>query len=81
MLGQVDGAALFDESGTLMQIGVRLVPSTDAESDVEGLRGMRHTAGRRYSYDDPAATVIVVSEDGPVTVLRGGELQGSSLTS
>jgi len=78
VLGQVDGAALFDESGTLMQIGVRLVPSTDAESDVEGLRGMRHTAGRRYSYDDPAATVIVVSEDGPVTVLRAGEILGAS---
>ena len=37
---------------------------------------MRHTAGRRYSFDDPAATVIVVSEDGPVTVLRKGELVG-----
>ncbi len=39
---------------------------------------MRHTSGRRYSFDDPAATVIVVSEDGPVTVLRGGELLGTS---
>lgn len=35
---------------------------------------MRHTSGRRYSFDDPTATVIVVSEDGPVTVLRGGAL-------
>ena len=78
VLGQVDGAALFDESGTLMEIGVRLVPSTEAESGVDGLRGMRHTAGRRYSYDDPAATVIVVSEDGPVTVLRSGEILGAS---
>ena len=39
---------------------------------------MRHTSGRRYSFDDPAATVIVVSEDGPVTVLRNGELIGRS---
>lgn len=78
VLGQTDGAALFDQAGTLRQIGVRLVPSSAAESEVEGYRGMRHTAGRRYSADDLAATVIVVSEDGPVTVLRGGALLGAS---
>jgi len=77
-LSQVDGAAIFDASGTLRQLGVRLVPSADAEERVEGYRGMRHTAARRYSYDDPNATVIVVSEDGPVTVLRNGELLGAS---
>lgn len=78
VLAQVDGAALFDEEGTLRRIGVRLVPTPEAESGIDGYRGMRHTAGRRYSYDDPGATVIVVSEDGPVTVLRGGELLGAS---
>jgi hypothetical protein len=77
-LGQLDGAAIFDAHGTLRHLGVRLVPSPEAESDVEGYRGMRHTSGRRYSFDDPLATVIVVSEDGPVTVLRGGEVLGSS---
>jgi Probable sensor domain DACNK/DisA bacterial checkpoint controller nucleotide-binding len=81
VLSQTDGAAVFDSSGTLRQLGVRLVPSAEAESDVEGYRGMRHTAGRRYSFDDPQATVIVVSDDGPVTVLRNGELFGwSALT-
>jgi hypothetical protein len=78
VLAQVDGAAVFDRDGGLRHLGVRLVPSTEAEADVDGYRGMRHTAGRRYSYDDPAATVIVVSEDGPVTVLRKGELMGRS---
>jgi hypothetical protein len=77
-LSQVDGAAVIDASGTLRELGVRLVPSPDAESVVEGYRGMRHTAGRRYSFDDPTATVIVVSEDGPVTVLRNGLLLGRS---
>lgn len=80
VLAQVDGAAVLDVSGTLRELGVRLVPSVEAESDVAGFRGMRHTAGRRYSFDDSVATVIVVSEDGPVTVLRNGELIGRSET-
>ena len=78
VLAQVDGAAVFDDAGTLRRLGVRLVPSAEAESDVQGYRGMRHTSARRYSFDDPAATVIVVSEDGPVTVLRRGKLLGVS---
>jgi hypothetical protein len=78
VLAQLDGASFFDESGILRLLGVRLVPSPEAETRVEGYRGMRHTAGRRYSYDDPSATVIVVSEDGPVTVLRNGVLLGHS---
>lgn len=78
VLTQVDGASMFDGAGVLRHLGVRLVPSAAAESDVEGFRGMRHTSGRRYSFDEPRATVIVVSEDGPVTVLRGGVLLGRS---
>ena len=77
-LAQIDGAAVFDADGVLRELGVRLVPSAQAEASVEGLRGMRHTAARRYSYDDPTATVVVVSEDGPVSVLRAGEVLGSS---
>lgn len=80
VLSQTDGAAVFDRDGVLRALGVRLVPSPTAESDIEGYRGMRHTAGRRYSFDDRRATVIVVSEDGPVTVLRKGQLLGSSTT-
>jgi hypothetical protein len=77
-LTQTDGAAVLDGDGTLRELGVRLVPSPEAEADVEGFRGMRHTSARRYSFDDPKATVIVVSEDGPVTVLRNGLLLGRS---
>jgi hypothetical protein len=33
-----------------------------AEEAVEPLGGTRHTSGRRYSYDDPLATVVAVSE-------------------
>ncbi len=78
VLGQVDGAAIFDAEGVLRHLGVRLVPSAEAEAGVDGFRGMRHTSARRYSFDDPKATIIVVSEDGPVTVLRNGEFVGRS---
>lgn len=78
VLAQVDGAAVFDAAGTLRQLGVRLIPSLEAEADVDALRGTRHTSARRYSFDDPHATLIVVSEDGPVTVVRNGEILGRS---
>jgi len=77
-LAQIDGAAIFDAEGVLRQLGVRLVPSNAAEESVEAFRGTRHTSGRRYSYDDPRATVIAVSEDGPVSVLRNGAVLGRS---
>jgi hypothetical protein len=79
-LAQVDGAAVFDLDGVLRQLGVRLVPSNAAEVAVDALGGTRHTSGRRYSYDDPRATVIAVSEDGPVSVLRNGAVLGRSHT-
>jgi hypothetical protein len=77
-LGQIDGAAVFDVDGVLHHLGVRLVPSNDAERTVDAIGGTRHTSGRRYSHDDPLATIIVVSEDGPVTVLRNGAVLGDS---
>jgi hypothetical protein len=77
-LAQIDGAAVFDADGVLRRLGVRLVPSNAAEATVEAFGGTRHTSGRRYSYDDPLATVIAVSEDGPVSVLRNGEVLGRS---
>ena len=77
-LAQVDGASLFDSEGTLRAIGVRLIPSAHAEMTIAPFRGTRHTSARRYSADDPGATVIVVSEDGPVTVMRAGHLLGAS---
>lgn len=77
-LAQVDGAAVIDADGVLRQLGVRLVPSTDAERSVGGYRGTRHTSGLRYSFDDPDSTVIAVSEDGPVSVFRRGKMLGRS---
>jgi DNA integrity scanning protein DisA with diadenylate cyclase activity len=78
VLAQIDGAAIFDADGVLRQLGVRLVPSREAEQTVEAIGGTRHTSGRRYSRDDPWSTVVAVSEDGPVSVLRNGEVLGRS---
>jgi hypothetical protein len=77
-LAQVDGAAVFDASGVLCHLGARLAPSDGAERAVDGYKGTRHTSGVRYSYDDPTALVIAVSEDGPVSVFRAGEILGRS---
>jgi hypothetical protein len=77
-LAQVDGAAVFDEAGVLRELGVRLVPSMAAEGTVGAFRGTRHTSGRRYSFDDPRAVVVAVSEDGPVSVMRNGKILGRS---
>ncbi len=77
-LRQVDGATMFDGSGTLRHLGVRLVPSVDAEERIAAVGGTRHTSGRRYSYDHPEAIVIAVSESGPVTVFRNGAIIGRS---
>lgn len=79
VLTQVDGAAMFDGGGVLIGLGVRLVPTADAEASVGAVGGTRHTAARRYSYDDPTAIVIAVSDDGPVTVFRAGEITGRSI--
>jgi hypothetical protein len=78
VLSQVDGAAIFNGEGVLTHLGVRLVPSRRAEQAVEPIGGTRHTTARRYSFDEPDAVVIAVSEDGPVTVFRRGELLGRS---
>lgn len=77
-LSQTDGATVFDHQGTLRRMGVRLVPSRAAETEVRAIGGTRHTSARRFSYDVPEAVVIAVSDDGPVTVLQAGSLLGRS---
>lgn len=71
-LSQTDGAAIFDGDASLVAIGIRLAPSSAAEQTVGALSGMRHTSALRYSFDDSDAVVIVVSEDGPVTLMHAG---------
>ena len=77
-LAQTDGATFFDDAGLLSGLGVRLVPSRRAEQSVDALGGTRHTSGCRYSFDDPDAIVVAVSESGPVTVFQAGAVLGTS---
>lgn len=77
-LAQSDGASVFDAGGTLRWMGVHLTPSRAAEEAVGALGGTKHTSALRYSWDDPEAVVIVVSDDGPVTVMQRGTVVGRS---
>ncbi|MFP5487396.1 MAG: diadenylate cyclase, partial [Acidimicrobiia bacterium] len=78
VLTQLDGAAVFDDAGTLVDLGARLVPSLEAEAAVAPLRGTRHTNARRFSHDHPGGVLIAVSDEGPVTVFRAGDVVGRS---
>lgn len=78
VLAQTDGAAVFDAAGRLTALGVRLIPTPEAETTVGALGGTRHISARRYSFDDADAVVVAVSEDGPVTVFRKGDVIGRS---
>jgi DNA integrity scanning protein DisA with diadenylate cyclase activity len=60
--------------GAIRKLAVGLRWSDQAEEAVGNDRGMRHRSAQRYSYDQPTATVVVVSEDGPVTVYRRGQV-------
>jgi DNA integrity scanning protein DisA with diadenylate cyclase activity len=78
VLRQHDLAVIVDRRGSLRKVAVGLRWTTDAEAAVSSDRGMRHRSAQRYSHDHPSATVVVVSEDGPVSVFRGGAVAVAS---
>ena len=71
-LAQTDGATFFDDRGGMVAMGVHLVPSDTAKEKIDLVGGTRHTSALRYSFDDLDAVVVVVSEDGPVSVMHAG---------
>jgi hypothetical protein len=71
-LQQRDLATIVSSDGAVRKVGVGLRFSSDADASVPADRGMRHRSAQRFTYDHPDATAVVVSEDGPVTVFRGG---------
>lgn len=72
VLRQNDLAVIVGSDGALRKVAVGLRWTPAAEQAVSTDRGMRHRSAQRYSHDHDTATVVVVSEDGPVTVFRGG---------
>lgn len=79
VLAQVDGAGAADADGDIVEIGLHLRPSAEAHASVEvsPLKGTRHAAAKRCSYDIPNTVFFVVSDDGPVTVYVRGETVAS----
>jgi DNA integrity scanning protein DisA with diadenylate cyclase activity len=72
-LMQRDLATVVDGTGAVRAVGVGLRASAAADAEVSHPRGMRHRSAQRWSFDHPEAVVVVVSEDGPVTVFAAGE--------
>lgn len=72
LLQQHDLAAVVAGDGRIEATGVGLLATPWAEQAV-GDGGMRHRSAQRYSFDQPRASVVVVSADGPVSVYRSGE--------
>lgn len=72
ILRQHDGAAQFSSSGTLKSIGYQLQYSAKARKLINKTGGTRHTSAQRFSYDERRVIILVVSEDGPVSVFSDG---------
>ena len=71
LLRQHDGAALVSPEGALWWVGAELTgPALPDDDPADG--GMRHRSAARFSRLRPEAWVIVVSQDGPVSVFVGG---------
>jgi DNA integrity scanning protein DisA with diadenylate cyclase activity len=78
-LGQLDRAVILDTSGRLLQANVTL-SNSEAAASRNFTGGTRHNSAGRYSVSDGRGFVFVVSADGPVTVLRSGNVIASSGT-
>lgn len=69
---QMDRAIVVGAAGQVAHFGVGLRSTERASRLVPPVGGTRHTSARRFSFDDLDTLVFVVSQDGPVTVFRGG---------
>ena len=71
LLRQHDGAALVSPGGALWWVGAELAAPPDDDA-VPAVGGMRHRSAARFSRRRPDAWVVVVSQDGPVSVFVDG---------
>ena len=63
----IDGAVLVDTNGVCYAIGVILDGTTSKTEDISN--GARHNSARRYKNINNHSVIVIVSEDGYVTVL------------
>lgn len=63
----IDGAVLIDTNGVCYAIGVILDGTTSKTEDISN--GARHNSARRYKNINNHSVIVIVSEDGYVTVL------------
>ena len=63
----IDGAVLIDTKGICYAIGVILDGTTSKTEDIPN--GARHNSARRYKNINNRSVIVIVSEDGYVTVL------------
>jgi DisA bacterial checkpoint controller nucleotide-binding len=71
-LMQTDLATIVAADGAVLRLAVGLRATPEAGSVIDHERGMRHRSAARYTFDQPGALAVVVSEDGPVTVFFHG---------
>jgi hypothetical protein len=74
LLAQIDRASVVRANGEIDMVGVALRSSRETARAVGAYRGTRHTAARRFSYDERRTIVFVVSSAGPVSVFHAGSL-------
>lgn len=78
-LGQLDRAVLLDAAGRLVRANITL-SSRPEDANLGFTGGTRHNSAGRYSAADERGVVFVVSADGPVTVLRAGQILAAPAT-
>lgn len=71
-LSQTDGATLLSPDGSVNALATTLLFDEDASSLVPAPFGTRHSSARWFSFEHPRTLVVVVSEDGPVSVYCNG---------
>jgi hypothetical protein len=76
-LSQLDRACVIAGNGEVVTLGARLMFGEES-NDVTSPGGTRHNSALRFSAEEKTTLVFVVSEDGPVTVFRGGEIVAST---
>jgi hypothetical protein len=78
-LMQTDLATIVAADGAVLRLAVGLRATPETGSTIDHARGMRHRSAAQYTFDQPGALAVVVSEDGPVTVFLRGRALSESL--